>query len=388
MNQGFLKTRTGRFVLLAIVLAIIALCVGGVFIGGVVNEQATLPLIVLAAEEIPLPYSQIILGLGLIISLYLGVRMFLLGHRLAAVLLPVAILVQCLIYFGRTIPNTLPSTWITMLLILIWWIALPYSRAQRKEGPPTRFQVAVEAVTDSMFAFMRNAVGDKARMFLPLVATFFLFIAINNWCGILPGFGSVGVMVAHHTEEAAAAETDTEHEEEMVSEHGEAEHEEELIPFARSADAHLSTTLALAIVSVAAAQYFGFKEQGKHYLDKYWNFRASSPKPDPAAQQGVEGLVSRVARGVEVVVNGIVGLLEIILEALKVLPFSFRLFGNIFAGEVLLFVVSYLFAFVFPIIFLGLELFVGLIQGLIFAMLTLVFFAIATTSHHGDEESH
>jgi F-type H+-transporting ATPase subunit a len=388
MNQGFLKTRSGRFVFLAIVLAVIALCVGGVFIGGVVNEQATLPLIVLAAEEIPLPYSQIILGLGLIISLYLGVRMFLLGHKVAAVLLPAAILVQCLIYLGRTVPNTLPSTWITVLVILIWLIGLRYNRTQRKEGPPTRFQVAVEAVTEGMFSFMRNAVGDKAKMFLPLVATFFLFITINNWCGILPGFGSVGVMVAHHAEEAAAAEHGTELEEVTVSEHSEAEHEEELIPFARSADAHLSTTLALAIVSVAAAQYFGFKEQGKHYLDKYLNFRASSPKPDPAAQQGMERVVSRVARGVEVVVNGIVGLLEIILEALKVLPFSFRLFGNIFAGEVLLFVVSYLFAFVFPIIFLGLELFVGLIQGLIFAMLTLVFFAIATTSHHGDEESH
>jgi F-type H+-transporting ATPase subunit a len=390
MNQGFLKTRSGRFVFLAIVLAVIALCVGGVFIGGVVNEQATLPLIVLAAEEIPLPYSQIILGLGLIISLYLGVRMFLLGHKVAAVLLPAAILVQCLIYLGRTVPNTLPSTWITVLVILIWLIGLRYNRTQRKEGPPTRFQVAVEAVTEGMFSFMRNAVGDKAKMFLPLVATFFLFIAISNWCGIFPGFGSVGVMAAHHAEAVAPAEHGTEHEEEVVSEHSEAEHEEELelIPFARSANAHLSTTLALSIVSVAAAQYFGFKELGKHYLDKYWNFRASSPKPDPAAQQGIERVVSRAARGVEVVVNGIVGLLEIILEALKVLPFSFRLFGNIFAGEVLLFVVSYLFAFVFPIIFLGLGLFVGLIQGLIFAMLTLVFFAIATTSHHGDEESH
>jgi F-type H+-transporting ATPase subunit a len=92
-----------------------------------------------------------------------------------------------------------------------------------------------------------------------------------------------------------------------------------------------------------------------------------------------------MARGMEIVINGIVGLLEIILEALKVLPFSFRLFGNIFAGEVLLFVVSYLFAFVFPLVFYGLELFVGVMQGLIFAMLTLVFFSIATTSHHGEE---
>ncbi|RLC78459.1 MAG: hypothetical protein DRJ03_25190, partial [Chloroflexi bacterium] len=174
-----------------------------------------------------------------------------------------------------------------------------------------------------------------------------------------------------------------------VAEHGEGEEhvEMELVPFFRSANAHLSTTLALAIVSVAAAQYFGFKALGASYLHKYLNFRASSPKPDSSTQKGLEGIISKFARGVEIVVNGIVGLLEIILEVLKVLPFSFRLFGNIFAGEVLLFVVSFLFAFVFPIIFLGLELFVGLIQGLIFAMLTLVFFSIATTGHGDHDEA-
>ncbi|NIV35224.1 MAG: F0F1 ATP synthase subunit A [Anaerolineae bacterium] len=181
-------------------------------------------------------------------------------------------------------------------------------------------------------------------------------------------------MVEHGDEEAVAAE------------HGE-EEELELIPFFRSANAHLSTTLALALVSVVATHYFGFKVLGAPYSRKFLNFRASSPKPDPATQQGLQGTISKLARVIEIGVNGIVGLLEIILESLKILPFSFRLFGNIFAGEVLLFVVSYLFAFIFPIIFLGLELFVGLIQGLIFAMLTLVFFSISTTAHHG-EESH
>jgi F-type H+-transporting ATPase subunit a len=345
MNFAFLKTRTGRFVLILIVLGIIALCIGGVFIGGVVNKQARLPLIVLAAEEIPLPFS-----------------------------IPI---------FGNHIPNTLPSTWLTMIiLILVGW---GYSRRVHGEKQVSHFVIAMEALGEGMLSFMRNAVGEKATLFFPLVATFFLFIAINNWCGILPGFGSVGVWVAHHTEETVAAEH-AEHDE--PAEAGEHEESLELVPFFRSANAHLSTTVALAIISVGAAQYFGFKAQGQRYLDKYLNFKASSPKPDPAAQQGLQGVVSKIARGVEIVVNGAVGLIEIALEALKVLPFSFRLFGNIFAGEVLLFVVSYLFAFVFPIIFLGLELFVGLIQGLIFSMLTLVFFSIASTSHHGEESHH
>ncbi|MEE8389317.1 MAG: FoF1 ATP synthase subunit a [Anaerolineae bacterium] len=310
------KTRRGRFILLVVVLAIVVLFGIGV-LGG---EE--LPVISLAAEDIPLPFS-----------------------------LPV---------FGDHIPNTLPSTWLTMVILIV--IAVAYNRTLRKEGPPSRLRVAIEAVAEGMLEFMQNTVGENARIFFPLVATFFLFIVVSNWGGILPGFGSVGVRVLQHGEM-------------------------ELIPFFRSANAHLSTTLALAIVSVAATQYFGFKMQGASYLNKYLNFRASSPKPDPATQKGIERVVSKIARTLEIVVNGGVGLIEIILEVLKVLPFSFRLFGTIFAGEVLLFVVSYLFAFVFPIIFLGLEIFVGLIQGLIFAMLTLVFFSIATTAHHG-EESH
>lgn len=369
------------------IVFLVALFVVGVVLG-VGLKKTEMPGIYLAAEDIPLPYSQIILGIGLVLMLYFAVRLFFLGYRLALLLVPLAILAECALFFNQPIPNTLPSTWLTLVILI--GIGLAYNRAQRKEGPPSRFQVAMEAVGELMLGFMENAVGDKARLFFPLVATFFLFIALSNWCGILPGFGSVGVMVPHHSAEAAVVEP---HEEVVVAEHGEeeaiAEHSEgdheaelELLPFFRSANAHLSTTLALAIISVVAAQYFGIQAQKRHYLDKYLNFRASSPKPGPK-----EGSISKLAYVMEVGINGLVGLLEILLEALKVLPFSFRLFGNIFAGEVLLFVVSYLFVFIFPIIFLGLELFVGLIQGLIFAMLTLVFFLIATTSHHG-EESH
>ncbi|MCX7682038.1 MAG: F0F1 ATP synthase subunit A [Anaerolineae bacterium] len=338
MKTGF-STR-GCLILILALLASMGLCVVGVFLGGVANKQAMMPEISLAAEEIPLPFK-----------------------------LPL---------FGDHIPNTLPSTWLTMFLLIL--LGFLYRRALRTKGSSSRFVVAVEAVGEGMLRFMENAVGAKARLFFPLVATFFLFIALSNWCGILPGFGSVGVWVVHHAE-AKEGEAHAEASEEKAH-----EGEEVLVPFFRSANAHLSTTLALAIVSVAAAQYFGVRALGRHYWRRYLNFRATSPKPDPTAQNAVQRLISRFARGVEVLINGIVGLLEIALEALKVLPFSFRLFGNIFAGEVLLFVVSYLFAFVFPMVFLGLELFVGFLQGLIFSMLTLIFFSIATTAHH--EEAH
>lgn len=300
----------------------IALAVIILFGLGLILPGKRLPEITLAAEHIPLPFH-----------------------------LPV---------FGDHIPNTLPSTWLTMLILLgLGW---GYRRSLQKDQE-SLFQVAVEAVAEGMYNFVEGIGGKNSRLFFPMVATFFLFIAISNWCGILPGFGSIGVYAEHHGEEV-------------------------LVPFFRSANAHLSTTLALAVVSVAATQYYGFKVLGTDFLNRYINFSATSEKPDPEEAEGLEGTMAKVTYFVEIIANGFVGLLELILEIIKVLPFAFRLFGNILAGEVLLFVVSYLFAFIFPIIFMGLELFVGAIQALIFAMLTLVFLAVAT-SHHGEEsEAH
>ncbi len=327
--KAILKTRRGRLILVGILVSMLLLCLVGVLPTLGVLQQGQLPEISLAAEHIPLPFS-----------------------------IPL---------FGDHIPNTLPATWLTMLILI--GIGLGYNRAERQEGPPSRFQVAVEAAMEGMLGFVESMAGEHAHLFFPLLATFFLFIAISNWCGILPGFGSIGVKVQHHGEEV-------------------------IVPFFRSANAHLSTTLALAIISVIATHYYGFKLQGMSYSSRFLNFQAASPKPDTSSveQGGFQGAIQRIvpkfARGVEAAVNGIVGLLEIILESLKVLPFAFRLFGNIFAGEVLLFVVSYLFLFEFPVVFLGLEIFVGAIQALIFTMLTLVFMSVATAHSHGPEESH
>lgn len=325
--KAILKTRRGRLTLVTVVLGMALLCIVGVLPTLGILQQGQLPEISLAAEEIPLPFS-----------------------------VPL---------FGDHIPNTLPATWLTMIVLI--GLALGYYRARQSEGPPSRFQVAVEMVMEALYNFVDDVAGEHARLFFPLLGTFFLFIAVSNWCGILPGFGSIGVYAEHHGEQV-------------------------LVPFLRSADAHLSTTLALAIVSVVATHYYGFKVLGLEYSSRFINFKASSPEPDVSGvdKKGFQGAIQRIvpkfARTVEMVVNGIVGLLEIILETLKMLPFAFRLFGNIFAGEVLLFVVSYLFLFVFPVVFLGLEIFVGAIQALIFTMLSLVFMSVATAHGHGHDE--
>ena len=155
---------------------------------------------------------------------------------------------------------------------------------------------------------------EKARKFFPLIATIFIFIILSNWLEVLPGLGSI---------------------------------------FLRSPSSDLNFTLAIAISSVISIQIFGIMSIGFiKYAKRFMNF--SSP------------------------INFFVGLLELIGEAAKIVSFSFRLFGNIFAGEVLLIVVYFLAPYVLPLPFMFLEIFVGFIQALVFSMLTLVFLKIAT----------
>jgi F-type H+-transporting ATPase subunit a len=228
-------------------------------------------------------------------------------------------------------------------------------------------QNGVEALIEIFYNMVEGAAGEKARKFFPLVASFFFFIMVSNWMGILPGFGSIGIWQEHHAEAAPVAEHAAVESHEATTEAAESHGEElVLVPLFRSANADLNTTIGLALVSVAATQYFGFQALGLSYLKKFFNF--SGP--------------NIMFKGI----NAFVGILELLSEFIKILSFSFRLFGNIFAGEVLLIVVGFLVAFLASLPFMFLELFVGVVQALIFAMLSLVFFMMATM-HHG-EESH
>jgi len=126
----------------------------------------------------------------------------------------------------------------------------------------------------------------------------------------------------------------------------------------------LNVTLAWALAAVFMIELFGFQALGVGYLTKFFNFR-----------EGAMGFL--------------VGLLELISEFVRIIAFSFRLFGNIFAGEVVLGVMAYLFAYLLPLPFYGLELFVAFMQAFIFSVLTLVFMSLATISHGGhDEHGH
>ena len=253
--------------------------------------------------------------------------------------------------FGFPITNTILATWLTMLVLII--VSLLATRDMKLI--PTGLQNVVEMVMEMFYNFVESIAGDKARQLFPLIATFFFFILISNWMGILPGFGSIGVWEEHN-------------------------HHLVFIPFLRSANAHLSTTIALAVVSVAATQVFGFKMVGLPFLGRYFTFK-SSPREEDSEAGGFARAVGKMGGFMERVGNAFAGILELVSEFIKILSFSFRLFGNIFAGEVLLIVVAFLAAFLASLPFMALELFVGLVQALIFSMLSLVNFMIATAHH-------
>jgi F-type H+-transporting ATPase subunit a len=167
-----------------------------------------------------------------------------------------------------------------------------------------------------------------------MVATIFIFVILGNWLGILPGVGSIGI---NEVEEGHKV----------------------FIPILRSMNADVNMTLALAIISVIATQVFGIAALG---VFKYAGKFLVNPFRDP--------------------IGAFVGILELISEIAKLVSFSFRLFGNIFAGEILLTVIAFLVPWFAPMPFLVLELFVGFVQALVFALLTLVFMKMAVTSHH------
>ena len=236
-------------------------------------------------------------------------------------------------FLGIPITNSIATSWVITALTLVF-----FALATRKllmKGKLTRVQMFVEFLIEGLYGIVESIAGStKARLFFPLVMTFFIFIVPSNWSGLLPGAGSVGFNGMLHGKEV-------------------------FIPILRGPTADINTTLALGLIAMIMVQVYGFKFQGLHYLKKFFHF--SNP------------------------INAFVGILELVSDLSKVISFTFRLFGNIFAGEVLISVMTFLVPVVAPMPFYALELFVGVIQGLVFLMLSTVFMNMATLGHGGDE---
>ena len=262
------------------------------------------------------------------------------------------------------VTNSLLTTWVTMALVIFLVVK---TTKKLSVVPVSAEQNLWEMIIDFFEDLTVTVSGqEKARIFFPLVTTFFLFILSMNWIGLLPGVGTIGKEIPiNHGDSKSGAQTSNQPFELVKPSYaledskkniGFEEQETELIPFLRAGTADLNTTLALALIAMAAIQFYAVKYVGwKDYLTKFFNF--SGP------------------------IEFFVGILELISEFAKIISFAFRLFGNIFAGEVLLVVIIFLIPIVVPVPFLGMEIFVGVIQAFVFSMLTLVFLSIATEKH-------
>ncbi len=256
---------------------------------------------------------------------------FLFPPGLAHIQLPAEKIVEP---FGFPITNTILATWVVMAVLVgtsVW-------ATRRMQAVPTGLQNLAEMGVEALANLVEGVAGkERGKKFFPLVATIFIFILVANWMGLLPFFGTLGIVHEVHGEP-------------------------EFTPLLRSASTDLNTTLGLALISVATIQVFGVRYLGfRSYVGRFVTLRGP--------------------------IDMFVGLLELISEFAKIISLSFRLFGNIFAGEVLLGVIGFLMPWVAIVPFMGLELFVGAMQAFIFAMLTLVFLVSATTSHEGAHEN-
>jgi F-type H+-transporting ATPase subunit a len=233
-----------------------------------------------------------------------------------------------LITFDVSLTSTIVTMWIVSILAILLLVAVSGGR----KLVPGRAQNAMEAVYELLEGFATSLGGPGAKPFIPLFAGFFLYILLSNWSGLIPPIGKVVEL--------------------------------------RGPTSDVNITIGLALVAFIFFEYQGFKALGiGGYLSKFF--------PVKEFRKGVgTGLIAMF-----------VGLIELLLEFVKPVTLSMRLFGNVYGGEVALGVLTALTIAVIPMALVALELMLNLVQALIFSTLMLMF-TLAAMEHHGDEEHH
>ncbi len=266
----------------------------------------------------------------------------------------VTIFAEPIFHFGSfTVTNALLTSWVVVAIIIFLSVAI---RRKTKEIPG-KLQNVFEIIIENALSLCDQVTNSRklSMKIFPFAISAFFFILINNWLGVSPlgGFGSI-----------------------HDGEHGLA-----FIPFLRGGTADINTTIALSVMVVLGANLFGVFSIGLwKTFNKYVNVKV------------LGSIFTKVKKDPTVIIVApitfFVGLIEIVGEFAKIASLSFRLFGNVFAGEVLLASMAALMAYVIPIPFLFLEILVGVIQALIFSILLVVYFTIGATDHDEHEEGH
>ncbi len=254
-------------------------------------------------------------------------------------------------YGNFTITNALLTSWFVVAIIIVLSLVLRSNLATIPGKLQNIFEIIVEGALD-LCDQVTNSRALSIQIF-PIAISVFFFILVNNWLGIIP-LGGFGIIEKG--------------EKGLV-----------FIPFLRSGTADINTTIALAVMAVLGANIFGIFSVGLwKTFNKYVNLKA------------LVEIFKKVRKDATIIIVApitfFVGLIEIVGEFAKIASLSFRLFGNVFAGEVLLVSMAALVAYIIPIPFIFLELLVGVIQALIFSILLVVYFTIASTDHEEHEE--
>lgn len=229
---------------------------------------------------------------------------------------------------GYSVTNSLLSGFIVTVILALLIIIFSRTISIYK---PSKLQLIVETIFVGLKSVVQSVLGPATKLFWPLVLTFFIFIFFSNLFGLLPITGTIGFL-------------------------HKAEGTEELVPFLRAPTSDISATLALSLISIVITNIVGIKFGGFKYLKKFFNFSSG--------------------------MNFFVGILELVSEMGKLISFTFRLFGNVFAGEVLLLVITNISHGIATLPFFGLELFIVFIQAFVFFMLTSVFISLALKPEH------
>jgi len=299
---------------------------------------------------------------------------------------------------GFKITNTILTAWVTIVVLVLMALAA----GPRMGLVPSGFSGFVEMILSGFFSICASVAGEaNTKRFFPLVATIFFFVLVANWMALLPGFKTVGLAIPNYgptqavlkevdlpvlgtiayvpfrPEQVAVADGELPQlTEEMAHdlhiEEGHYVHAEEgtfsgnVRGMLRPVNTDITAPMAIAVFSFLFVEFWGLQSLGLGYLKKF--FAVDALKKGPLG-----------------VIDIFVGLLEFVSELSRMVSFTFRLFGNIFAGSVLMLMMTFLTPFVLILPFYGLEVFVGAIQAFVFAVLTLVFAMSAITSHHGDD---
>jgi F-type H+-transporting ATPase subunit a len=284
-------------------------------------------------------------------------------------------------------PFVITNAFFTSILLSLTLLVIAFFVGRSLKERPGNVQNIVEFMIEAMDGLVTSIASKKwAATFFPIVATIFIYLLFANWISLFtPLLGSFGLV--HPTEHRgipvenvrflrgsaeslhygeAESHSEGEGDQEESALHGESDQQVLIVPIFRAPSSDLNLTFALALVTMVLVQIFGIREHGISYFGFF--IRVSAFK-----KGFLMGLI-----------DFIIGLIEGMSELAKIISFSFRLFGNIFAGEVVLIVISSLVSLFLVTIFFGFEIFVGFIQAFVFFILSLVFFSLAT-QHHGEE---